>query len=888
MNERPAGSGLLTGLGDGRLDQLIAERLLAPPAHRTGSRLLSDPLRTSSREAEDRQKSQTFFRQGFVVQAIPHRQCYRVALDDQGGVIRCARADYDGRLPLGGRTVGVLAAHTRVLVFKPHGSTTGYIVAVLPPDVLDPMVYRPGFIWPGGEAGYYRDGGHNALSRLANGGEIRDFGAGAPIDETQLDRGLVYETGLMLQADPFMLQMKVNEFSGLLMTLWDAYVRLGGVNFDFATGIHDQEVRLDEGELRGRMGKSVYFHEALGLFAPGALGETKDMDEVLRSKPEALYDLKASQRDVVPVYRAIEYDGYEGQGGLRTVVVPKGDGDANHRGQDNGTTVFMESIGLDGGYTLASAKQLAFLKRSALPCPREVNRPEDTRGDTQQDYKFAGLYGEGDAHKIGDIEYSERTGPGILATIDDLLAHAVNWRAVHPFHYHTKDYSLPELAESAIGPAQEPLTFSQAPAPLPVPKVLRIDHRWLRGQYYSRSAGLVFTDDGGTVHFDGYGNRISMGPEGVKIESPNRIMLISGGDIIDIGKQIVLKAHDSVDVTAVNKDLRLFAGKNLHSSGDGVLIEGRSEERAYDYDNKIGEEVTSSSVIIRSKTDVALLGDNIYARSGVGAEETGDIVLDANKREGNIYYEAFSVVGFITGSFDIYTQAIGGDLQQTISFGTDTALIDCSLIVGNDIAVTGDDPNVFVEGSIVAKGDIQCTGGMANRDGAVGRVSEKLKPKLEESLIELETTIKEFTDASTEIDNEIWQDGWHVDQNIGSDGVLEKLAFSFRDDDNGVQYGVSTLSISEARWVTLTRLGGAGGTKEWEEEPITYQGKELHSWPGKKNWSDLTPLVRPVAADGNLYDMSVGVEKDRGDRYENPRVPAPEKVSFREGMRVLQ
>lgn len=888
MNERPAGSGLLTGLGDGRIDQLIAERLLAPPAHRTGSHLLSDPLRTSSRASEERQKNKSFFRLGFVIQSIPHKQCYRVSLDDMGGVIRCARADYDGRLPLGGRTIGVLTSHTRVLVYKPFGATTGFIIAVMPPDVLDPLVYRPGFIWPGGEAGYYRDGGHNALSRLDNGGEIRDFGAGAPIDETQLDRGIVFETGLMLQLDPFMLQMKVNEFSGLTMTLWDAYVRLGGLNFDFATGIHDQEVRLDEGELRGRTGKSIYFHEALGRFTPGTLGEVKDADGVLRSKPEALYDLKQSERDVAPIYRAVEFDGYEGQGGLRMVVVPKGDGDVNHRGQDDGSAVFMESISLDGGYTLASAKQIAILKRSTIPCPGEVSRPEDLRGDTAADYKFAGLYGSGSEHKIGDLTYGERTGPSILASIDDLLAHAVNWRAAHPFYYHKKDYFLRELNESPLAPTQEELTFTQAPLPLPSPKVLKIDHRWARGQYYSRSAGLVFTDDGSVVQFDGYGNGISMGPEGVKITSATRIMLVSGGDIIDIGKQIILKAHDSIDMTSSNKDVRFFAKKNLHMSGDGVLIEARSETRAYDYDDKVGEEVTSSAVVIRSKTEVALLGDNVYVRSGVGSESKGDIVLDANKREGQIYYEAQNVVGFVTGSFDIFTQAIGGDLQQTISFGAATALINSSCIFGNDVAITGDDPNLLVEGQIIAKGDIECTGGMANRDGAVGKVSEKLKPKIEESLTEVELEISEFTDKSTEIDNEIWQDGWHTDQNIGNDDVLTKLGFSFRDDDDGAQYGVATLSVSEPRWVTLTRLGGAGGTKEWEEEPISYQGKELHSWPGKKNWDDLTPLVRPVAADSSLYDMSEGVEKARGDRYENPRVPAPEKVSFREGMRVLQ
>lgn len=888
MNERPAGSGLLTGLGDGRVDQLVMERLLAPPVFRTGSHLLSDPLRTSTKEAEERSKNQSFFRMGFVVQAIPYKQCYRVRLDDMGGTIRCARADYEGRLPVGGRNIGVLAAHTRVLVHKAMGATTGFIVAVMPQDVIDPFVYRPGFVWPGGGAGYFRDEGHHALSRLENGGEIRDFGCGAPIDETQLDRGMAFETGLMFQADPFMLQLKVNEFSGLMMTLWDSYVRLGGLNFDFATGIHDQEVRLDEGELRGRTGKSVYFWEAVGRTSPGVLGETKVGDDVLRTSPEALYDLKVSERDITPIYRAVEYDGYEGQGGLRQVIVPKLDEPINHRGQNDGNAVFTESIGLDGAYLLASAKQIAILKRSAIPTPVEVVRPEDARGDTATGYRPAGYFGTGPEHKIGDVTYTERTGPGILATLEDLLAHSINWKLPHPFYYHNRDFFMRELAESELGPAQETIQFSQAPLALPSPKVLKIDHRWLRGQYYSRSAGLVFTDDGGVVQFDGYGNRISMGPEGVKIESATRITLVSGGDIVELGKQIVLKAHDSVDVTSSNKDVRLFAKKNLHVAGDGVLIEGRSKTRAYDYQNRVGEEVTSTGVTILAATDVSLLADNTYLRSGVGETGKGDIVLDAGKREGNIYYEANEVVGFIGGSFNIFTQEIGGELQQTVSFGSSTALINSSLIVGNDMAITGDNPNLLVEGSITAKGDIQCTGGMANRDAAVGKISERVKPKLEEALAEVEESIKSVTDRSTEVDDSIWANGWHTDGNIGNDEIIDAIGFSFRDDEAGSQYGVANLSVSEPRWVTMTRLSGAGGTKEWEEESISYQGKELHSWPGKKNWSDLTPLVRPVSTDASLYDYGDGVEKPRGTRYENPSIPAPEKVSFREGMRVLQ
>jgi hypothetical protein len=889
MNERPASGGLFTGLADGRVSQLVHERLLAPPTTRTGSHPLSDPLRSASGDAERKQKTKAFFRTGFVIQSIPHKQCYRVRLDDMGGTIRCARVDVDGRLPVGGRTIGILPAHTRVLVWKPAGETTGFIVNVMPPDVLDPLVYRPSYIWPGGEAGFYRDAAHNTLLKLNKQGRIRDYGAGAPIDETQLDRGWVFETGLMLQGDPFMLQMKVNEFSGLLMTLWDSYVRLGGVNYDFATSVHDQEVRLDQGELRSRMGKSVYFWEALGRTTPGVLGEVKDFDAVFDKIPEALYDLKTSERDVVPIYRVQEFDGYEGQAGLKVVTVPDFGADIKHRGQSPGTTVFMESIDLDGGYSLASAKQVGIFKRSALPNPALLQRPEDKRGDTDADYRFASMYGLGPDHKIGDVQYGERTGPAIHSTIDDLIAHMVNWRPTHPFHYHKKDYSNLDLKSTQLQPSQEAMTFQPAPMSLPAPKVLKIDHRWARGQYYSRSSGLVLTDDGSVVIFDGYGNRISMGPEGIRLESAVRVAVYSGGDVIQMGKQVVVKAHDSIDLSSSNKDVRIFAKNNLQVSGYGVLVESTGTDRVYAYKNNIGENVTATGITLRSKTDTAIMGDNVYLRSGVGDSGEGDIALDAAKREGKILFEAEAITGFVTNAFTLFNQAIGGELQQTVSLGGSTALINTPIVIGGYTVITGDNPSLVVEGNTISKGNIISLGRMADSvGGPVGQVDDKEKPKLEEQLTAVEEQVAAIEDTSTTIDDSVWANGWHVANNIGNDEVLEAMGFSFRDDDDGRQYGVATLAIAEPRWVTLARLGGVSGTKSWNEDPIQYQGKELHSWPGRKNWSELTPLSRPASATDSMYDYGAGIEQDRGDRYETPRIPAPEKVSFRDGLRVLQ
>lgn len=889
MNERPQGSGLLTGIRDGRVDQLIQDYLATSPKVRASSSLLYDPLRASARDLTHKQVNSQFT-VGLVIQALPYLNWYRLQLSDNGGIVAGAKLNHHSRNPIGGRDIGVIQPLSRVLVYKPLFSQVVYILGVLPPDIADDFIYRSGFIWPGGQSGLYREGVHNALLRPDDGGEARNFSAGAPLDETTLDYGKVFETGLMFQMDPFMAQLRVNEFTGLMMSYYDSYLRLGGLNFDLATAVQDLRARLDQGELRSVTGKSVYWWESLGRPAPGSgVGELQDEETVLRTAPLSLWDLPNGERDLVPVHRRLEFDGYEGQGGLRLVGVPDETANANLRSSFRSEGVFMESIGLHGSWTVAAASQIALLKRTAIFFPLERKTPEDKQGDTEQNYRFAGQYGSGPVHQVGQPELGETSGVGVLAAIDDLLAYAVQWRAAHPFYYHQNDYELPEPSESSIGPVQETLQLGAAangaPLAFPTPRLLKIDHRFAQGRFYAREAGLVMTDDASVVHFDGYGNRITMGAKGIRMESPIGIEVVSGGDVIAFSRQLVLRAHESVDITSSNKDLRLFAAKNMQASADNMLLESRSENGGYDYQNRTGEEVSGTGITLKSATTVGLLGDNLYLRSGVGKDERGDIVLDAGNRQNDVVLQAKNVIGFLGSQMQLFTLERGQDPQQIVALGGKQAVIHSELIIGGSTVITGDNPDLIVEGNIFSGANIECAGIMADEPGAVFPIDDRFQSKLKESLTVIEEVIEIVKKKIKPADQAYWDDGWYIDFQLGNEELLAAMGFSFRDDEAGLQYRVSQLRTFEPRWVTMARNGLASGSSPWQETSLQYQGRDLYPWPGRKAWEEQSVLVRPTGSEG-LFDYATGNDADRGERYENASLSAPEAVPFRHAVQV--
>jgi hypothetical protein len=288
-----------------------------------------------------------------------------------------------------------------------------------------------------------------------------------------------------------------------------------------------------------------------------------------------------------------------------------------------------------------SAKSVLIGRRANIPVGNRIKPAEDGTGDDSRadNYKFSGYSGAGDEHKIGDVRVPDDSANiRRVMGVDDLIAYAVNWKRLHPFHYHKNDYSVREESDGfKFTTSQEFLDFTQlsyqnAMASV-FPKTMKIDHRYNDVAYYQTTSFLYFLEDGGVMLADGFGSAIKMTAGKIRLECAGDIELAPGRSLIGLGSQVILRAKKSVDISASDNDVRIKAEKNLHmlagnGGSGGVLVECKSDSIGQDFKNQIGENVTSNGIIFKAtKSVVAAYGGYVYLRSG----EDKTIDMDADK-----------------------------------------------------------------------------------------------------------------------------------------------------------------------------------------------------------------------------------------------------------------
>jgi hypothetical protein len=283
--------------------------------------------------------------------------------------------------------------------------------------------------------------------------------------------------------------------------------------------------------------------------------------------------------------------------------------------------------------------------------------------EDEQNYKHASTYGQGPDHKVADAYApgdkaggEEEEGGGEApkgeeechllgcAALSDILANAFNWKSLHPFVYHEKDYWTPQ--EDEIPPFEtllNPPQFSQLGESQylsrPGPRKAWVDSRYGNQNYWETTSGVHLLPDGSVVIRDGYGSEIRMSGGHIYENASGDIHRCAGRDTVDYaGHDAIIRARESVDVTAANHDVHIKAEFNVDilAGNNGqmgrMLLENQAAGPAYDFGGKQGEDVSGSGIIMKARhSEVVALARNIYLRTGSrrGGIDQGDIVLDA-------------------------------------------------------------------------------------------------------------------------------------------------------------------------------------------------------------------------------------------------------------------
>lgn len=805
---------------------------------------------------------------GRIVYSLPYLNWYRVLVEEEGD-FACLHASPDTTLgPMGPRSTAMLAPGSLALLVLHPTDPMGYIIAALPDITENGRLVYPDWISQGSNVGFKREGYYDEVLALTDSGDFVDLSCNRPQDATVFDWGRISDLGGLIHQDLFYHQFRISETCGLFLHYINELSRLTGMNLDVITAGSERQDRDDEGEYTTQYGETPYPWEAMGVFSVGdeALRET-DHKEVQYEKPEAA--LEPKEDDQQAFYRYREFGGYLGQGRIREVQLPPKDVELYRYGQNDekSPVVFREHIGLDGSYSLASAKSVFIAKRPTLGNIKQTKLPEDHTGDHTENYKSAGVQGDGDEHVVGDVSGEAGSGPnaaalGAAATVQQ-HAYAFNWKPLVGFHYHAKDWVLGEEEESPFAQGfQKPelnKLASQQWLDVPESKEYKVDDRFGDSKFYQIMSHISLTDEGYIVISTGEGASITLGGGNITLACPGDLLVQTGRSVIQLaGDDFVVKARNSADITATDKDVRIKAQKNLQvaSAEGGILLESRAATEAHEYKEKQGEDVVSSGIVMRApRSRVATMSKDLYLRTGVTTQEDGtqkgDIVIDAAKGDNDIKLIAKNHVRHIGSKASDY---FGITQQRSANEYSD--------------GLTKLNGTTEVNGALLAKGSFTCESGISvtnghistSQAGSSGRVAQLRNPSSQVRLDQVATNSRQLTSNAADHWKEKVQELFYGTNKIGSDDLQKLIEFSFR---NEKQYRTTEYKLIRTRWQELA----GQDLDNWTERLLRTQSKDMMPWPGYKRWYEDKAFY---SLESKLCDPDTGVAKDRTEEdYEN-------------------
>ena len=846
---------------------------------------------------------------GRVIVALPYVHCYKVQVSGRATPVVAAALTQQTTNPIGVRAGETIPVNSQVIIWQPSEGKLAYIIGIIPPVTTADKLNISDHVQQGGNSGVKKvESIRNIPKAVKDGMGWVPMGGGRPMDSTSGEFSRLSETGIGILIDSFQAYLRVNEACGLWLNYFDNYTKLAGLSLSLMSYCEIALQIYDEGENFSLIGHCTFPWEATGMYRQGekfSKNNDKKKVQLERDVPFAEEDLEDFSQ--TPVYRLTDYSGYLGQGWNRTLMKPASElGKRLMTDTDDDTGLFNEFLALDGGYSVRSAKSVTFAKYPLIPNPRRLRDNADALGDDlteENDYKFSGLFGKGDEHKVKDWnedDVEELSNLMRPAGIMDMMAHHYNWKSTHPFYYHKKDYRYPQENEGRFLSQVDFYVgrFDESYVEVSSNTKLNISESYGEVSYYNTASFWSLTDDGSVVIGDGYGSQILMSGGQIRLEAGGDVMLMSGSRVVTLAKEAIIRTKDSIDISSSDKDVRIKAENNLHTLSGNILLEATRPGAAQLYKEKTGEDVYGSGITLLSKGgSVNMMSQEVYVRTGLSQQGKssgfGSLIFDLDNGEGDMTAYGNSFNFFAKTAVGIWHGAVGRDnpaelIDDYHYFGPNFSAINGPVLCNGDLIAQ--EGFLGAEKDMIGKGGCYVLGRMACEEAIKG-LGDSSKGGFPEDVEAFFSAFTEYgeqlKDLGKDSFNQVFTDRWWLDTYPGNDKLLEdELGFSFRDkSDEGTAYGYSQdkFFMLETRYQQLQRSGlAAGNSSPWEENSVTYQGKELYPWPGRVNWKDNDTLLRYKNGEETylLFD-SGGFAKSREDGkddYEEPRFSAWDKV----------
>lgn len=873
---------------------------------------------------------------GWIVDGTAIANCYRVQVEKGRAPIIAASVTNTSAVCFGASEINTFSPGTPVVLMVHDKLSTGYILGAVP-GVLD--VGKRAYHDYITQASRKRvDDCHKKYIKQPLSGQVVDWSAWRPFDATLASEwGAISTTGLKVTLDDFMVQMAVNEFTGVFGFYHDSLLRVSGYNLQTWTAGHERDAFMDQGEYNDYQGYSPYPWEHFGLIQPGG--------QMIQEYPPNCYQCydgkpyyahwENKHEYQQPYHRAQEFFGYLGQGrrfvvqappeGVQRWMYKKGatgspgsvyDSNIESRdgaapscdsGPDKDTAYEIEgkppiglhedNVALDGRRFISSAKGITISKRMLLPTQVRLKRIEAGDGDdAEKNYKAASKFGAGPDHEItGDIKTSGDHPQLQRATaVLDLHGYLFNYAGLHPFHWHYKDYKtyeqdeLPYAEYNLKVPDYMSLKGSMY-LEQPEPKKIKVDHRYNTQDFYETEAFLSILEDGSVVIGDGYGAEIKMSGGILTLSAPGDVWIKSGRHSqIWSGGDAIVRSNGTVDISTTEKSIRIKSEKDVlvlagnKGGPGGVLIESRSELQEYDFE-EVGDDIRFGGVVLRAPdSNVVNLAHQIYLRTGGGGSTIapGNITIDAGKGEADLVTKSDQLFNYIGQNGQVvhfFRASADDDTQKANYFSKDFTLLCGPLGCNKDLIVDG---NVLARGNLLASEGHVFTQEAANGFIFVGPCDGKCQGQVDEGVNKIRAYIEDvLPNLGDQVDETYLEGLWYEDKQPGNARVIDIMEFSFRNDE---QYRVPDFMLYEDRWQQLARLTGKIPERWTEKSVETKVAGETFPFPGKK-WLTEEPAfseqdfeIVEILGDGLRDKRRNSGSGDLASEYRQPEFKEPE------------
>lgn len=736
-------------------------------------------------EADEEQTVRTdFLVCGTVTRSTPGTYDYIVSVPGRARLV-CRQVESALAKPLGVSNINMLLENTPVLVWVPAAdSNFGFILGAVPSIVqgkqqiekirTSPLLMHllnpesGASLWSEPAYNEPQSDSRNRDKLIANNQRLGDV---LPGDWAQQNlygvlTGIFGMVATMRASDRAKLEVHVlddlvrmvsNQFQHL-SSLGELHIYNDGglVSFEFAGSGHDLEVAgvdeyTDEGIFQQQNRDDQYLQADFGLAEAGQtlkrrcqlfVGALSDLFQMFIAKPQPGTET------------------YENESKLQGL--------------------FHAQVDSSGALRVTAANGVSLRRADRIPVPKKIKEPWDPSGARPEDDDF-----ELDEKKPFEYDPDHPFGRNLqLYDGDEWLL----GQAYRMFDKLDGDWYTPEKSELNV-PDDEYDTIGKA-----------TEHF---GEYDERQAGVFVEADGSVVIRDAWGSEVYMRGGNIVISCPGDLMSQSGGSVVQLGgRDVVVKARKSVDITATDNDVRLKAQKNMHaySAEGGILLETDSANTGHGFtDGAQGEDVGSSGITLKaSDSRVFLWGSIVHLASTARtfiesiAASMGQIIMSA----GSIIQSARRI------------SAVGSEGGSSLELGSTAQLS------GRSVSVQG--------------------------SGGVGiyRGDRVLVPlKWEE--IDTNPAERALDAAAEQYDEYVTNDGWLGAYN---ESGREPIEFTFRTD---TQYGTdqatetdpqaTDFQLYQTPWQFLASIGYpliSGGTDQWQEIEVN----DTYPWPGRENY----------------------------------------------------